>query len=63
MGVPILFLRQRFIYTVVKVLVVGEDDMSADIVELDSSLVLHMYSPMGRFDHMGDVQSPLVLYL
>jgi hypothetical protein len=34
-GVPIVLLRQSFIDAVVEVLVVGEDDMSTDIIELE----------------------------
>jgi len=33
-GIPVLGLGQRLVDTVVKVLVVGEDDMATDIVEL-----------------------------
>jgi hypothetical protein len=34
MCVPIVFVRQGFVDAVVEVLVMGEDDMAADIVEL-----------------------------
>jgi hypothetical protein len=34
MSVPVLLLWERLINTVVEVFVVGEDDVSADVVEL-----------------------------
>lgn len=40
MGVPVGLVREGFIDAVVKVFVVGEDDMAADVVELGVRLVL-----------------------
>jgi hypothetical protein len=36
-GVPVFLARQRLVDAVIKVLVVGEDDMATDIVELSVS--------------------------
>ena len=57
MCVPIIFLGQRFIDTVVEILVVREDDMSADIVKLDKLLELYVYYPIKRKDKVRDAQS------
>ena len=35
---PIILLRERLVEAVVEVLVVGEDDMAADIVQLEQRL-------------------------
>lgn len=40
MGVPVLILGESLIDTIVEVLVVGEDDVTADIVELQSKTQL-----------------------
>lgn len=34
MSVPVIFLRESLVDTVVEVLIVGEDDVTTDIVEL-----------------------------
>jgi hypothetical protein len=38
MCVPVIFLGQRLVNAVVKVFVVGEDDMSANVVQLSQTL-------------------------
>ena len=37
MGEPVIFFRESFVNAVVEVLVMREDDMTADIVELKAS--------------------------
>ena len=62
MGVPIFLLRQRFVDAVVKVLVVGKDDMPADIVKLARRSVLHLYEAMKFSGRVADVRSPQALH-
>jgi hypothetical protein len=62
MCVPVFFVGKCFVNTIVKVLVVGEDDMPADIVELDNSSVMHVFSSVGPEYQAKNVQSLQVLY-
>ena len=39
MGIPIIFLGQCLVDTIIKVLVVGEDNMSTNVVELGADLL------------------------
>jgi hypothetical protein len=48
MGIPVLGPWQRLIDTVVKVLVVGEDDMATNIVELRAGSVRLLSSQLER---------------
>lgn len=58
MVVPVGLVGEGFVDAVVEVFVVGEDDVAADVVELDDMLALRDLC-IGEAVY-GDVRSPLV---